>query len=627
MAKQGAISKVRQRLHLGAPLAPAAPPSPADQWTAAARQVAEQAWDGAVAPLPLAPALALADAARSAAHAEDRPVDVTSPDCTIVLLLGQRENAPMVLREIVRDLRLPLTGGMVVDVVAVLRGFTPDKAAAVAHRYATDPQVRLMVANASVTDAACLSAAAELVRAPYVVVAQGLSAEVSGEWLPHLLRPLREGIPGDPAVPAEAVRIVEPSIRVAKDRARSVPPPEPAAVVAAMRTEEVRAVVSSSQPADGSAERLAELALRLRARYGGGPAVADLTVMARAFAIPPAPVARPVRRARVTPAGETALPAEVPNLTWAIWTPVPYGRSRFRWGDYYFALSLAAALRRLGQDVAVDYVESVHRATVRSTDVVLALRGLQRWALPPERAVAMQWVFSHPGDVATAELDGWDVVYAAGEAWAAEAASRSGRPVETLLQATDAGLFHPGVAPATSGPAVGATALFVGNARGLRPVVRDALAGGLGDGRLAVVGRDWPAVLPDGVPPESVLRGESLANADLPAAYAAAHVVLADHEEGMRVAGFLNNRLFDAAATGARVVADATPEALDDLFGGLVRPYSSPEELAALVSTDDGWPDPSAAQAAAARVVAEHSFDARARRLVADAVAARTALG
>ena len=68
------------------------------------------------------------------------------------------------------------------------------------------------------------------------------------------------------------------------------------------------------------------------------------------------------------------------------------------WGDWHFANSLARALRRLGQDVAVDTKQARERETRRFDDVLLTLRGLDEVPPAPGR-VNLIWVISHPDEV------------------------------------------------------------------------------------------------------------------------------------------------------------------------------------------------------------------------------------
>jgi spore maturation protein CgeB len=189
-------------------------------------------------------------------------------------------------------------------------------------------------------------------------------------------------------------------------------------------------------------------------------------------------------------------------------------------------------------------------------------------------------------------------------------------PVEPLLQATDPERFHPGAGT----PGTGDPVLFVGNSRRmLRPVVRDALDAGL---PLAVYGDLWSGLVPD-----EVVRGRALPNDALAAAYGSAGVVLNDHHDAMRAGGFVSNRLFDAVASGARVITDPV-DGLAELFGPTVQPYSGVDDLrrlATLADPDSVFGDPATRRAAADRVRTEHSFSARAARLVEVALEARAA--
>lgn len=297
-------------------------------------------------------------------------------------------------------------------------------------------------------------------------------------------------------------------------------------------------------------------------------------------------------------------------LRWAIKNPAPAGEGGERWGDTHFASSLATALRSLGQDVVVDRRPEWDRTTGVRDDVALVLRGLHAHEPAPGQ-VTIAWVISHPGDVTPEELRGYDRVAAASLSWADRVSHGWGIPVEPLLQATDPALFHPHEGLEDTGHGV----LFVGNSRRvLRPVVRDALAAGL---PLAVYGDLWDGLLPDGV-----VVARSIPNTELSAAYAAAGVVLNDHWDDMREHGFLSNRLFDAVASGARVISDDV-SGLAGLFGDSVRTYRDPEDLVLLAGDREIFGDAAARRATAERVRREHSFAARAEALVRMAHQAR----
>ena len=313
------------------------------------------------------------------------------------------------------------------------------------------------------------------------------------------------------------------------------------------------------------------------------------------------------------------------GLRWVIKTSLPVGPDAVRWGDLHFARALAAALGRLGQQVVIDHRPAMGLPGAVEEDVVLVLRGLEaapaRPGTPrggPDRstggggAVRMTWVISHPQDVTDEELRGQDQVFAASAVWAVRAGERAGVRVLPLLQCTDPQRFHPGAAAPDSGDPV----LFVGNSRNVfRPVVRDLLAAGVD---VAIYGDKWDRFLGPGM-----VRGRFVPNERLAAAYAAAGVVLNDHWDDMREQGFYSNRLFDAAACGARIVSDHL-DGLEELFGGLARTFSDAAGLVALVrAVPEGFPDDARRRELAERVSAEHSFDARARTLVDEALRLR----
>lgn len=291
------------------------------------------------------------------------------------------------------------------------------------------------------------------------------------------------------------------------------------------------------------------------------------------------------------------------GLRWAIRSGAPSGQAGEVWGDTYFAEDLAEALRSRGRDVVVDTRDTAPRAASdHLDDVTVTLRGLH--VVPPNPAAFnILWVISHPEMVSVDELEAYDLVFAAGPAWARRMAERASVPVLPLLQATSPRRFHPGPVDA----ALAADVLFVGKTRNVfRPIVRDVLEAG---GELAVYGDGWEQFIDP-----SLVRAQFLPNDDVSAAYRSARIVLNDHWDDMRREGFLANRLFDAVASGARVVSDDI-EGLD-IFGGAVRSYTDVGQLAHLLHDEEGWPDEDAMVHIAAQIAREHSFEARADQLI-----------
>ncbi|WP_416395599.1 glycosyltransferase family protein [Curtobacterium sp. LFS082] len=379
-----------------------------------------------------------------------------------------------------------------------------------------------------------------------------------------------------------------------------------AAAHTAVRVRDVGPVVRTVEPGRtvdaGVVDVVASWRDRSRTPVGG--------LGAGVVAGPPLPPwgARPV-----TPARRSSRPAADP-LAWSIKIAAPAGPDGDGWGDVHFAAELAAALERLGQHVRVDRRDAHVRDDDGADDVTLVVRGLDR--VPPNPAsVNLLWVISHPDDVADTELRSFDRSFAAGPAWAADAAARSGVPVETLLQATDPAVFRPDV---SAGPDAGRV-VFVGSTRGTaRPVVRDAVALGAD---LRVHGPGWEGVVPE------ALRGEpALSRPEVAGAYASARVVLNDHWPDMAAGGFVSNRVFDVLASGGVVVTDPVVGLGDVLDVPTLAVARSREDLADLLDPAHPWPSAAERAEVAAHVAAEHSFDARARVLLAAAREERTRL-
>ncbi len=303
-----------------------------------------------------------------------------------------------------------------------------------------------------------------------------------------------------------------------------------------------------------------------------------------------------------------------PSLRWVVQTGAPAGPGRLSWGDWHFAQSLASALRGLGQQVVVEPRDTAGlRPAAHLDDVVLVLRGLTR-VEPDPGVVNLLWVISHPDQVGAAELARYDAVFAASTGWARRMSTAAGRPVEPLLQCTDPARFHPGVRPAPQVEPV----LFVGNSRRvMRPVVEQALAA---RPDLAVWGGGWQGLLPP-----ANIRGSYIPNDQLAGHYASAGVVLNDHWDDMRSAGFLSNRLFDIVASGGRTVSDDV-EGLTEVFGDAVVVFDTPDRLRQLLLDDPAelFGNDAARAATARRVLERHSFRARAHRLLEVALAARS---
>jgi hypothetical protein len=301
------------------------------------------------------------------------------------------------------------------------------------------------------------------------------------------------------------------------------------------------------------------------------------------------------------PIGSDAYMAKL-RLRFAIKIAAPE-EEKDAWGDWHFADSLAEAIRRLGHDCHVDFRHHWHDRSIAHEDVAIVLRGLIPYEPRPGQ-YAVMWNISHPDQVDYAEYDRFARVYVASTSAAALLDQLVRPPVTALPQATDPGRFHPlPDAEPVAGP------IFVGNSRLVeRDIVRWAIAAGTPP---AIYGDGW-----DGLVPRELVKAANVDNRALGRLYAGADAVLNDHWPSMAAFGLLSNRLFDVVAAGGRAISDPVPS-MAALFGDAVTQVRGPAALRAALA-QPARPDPRDVAA----VAAHHSFDARARRIVGDALAA-----
>lgn len=269
------------------------------------------------------------------------------------------------------------------------------------------------------------------------------------------------------------------------------------------------------------------------------------------------------------------------------------------WGDFHFANSLAAAFERLGYQANVDTADQWY-ARPGQEDVVLNIRGRHRVKIDRGK-INLMWIISHPDRIVPEEYADYDHVFVASDIHAAALRAQGLAHVTVLHQATDARLFGQELAQERR-----AECLFVGNSRKeYRTMVKWCLQSHL---PLALYGGGW-----DGVLPPDLLRGVSVANADLPRLYAGHLLLLNDHWDSMRVNGFLSNRLFDGSAVGTPILTDPVA-GLAEIFGDTIATAATAEEFAAHVRSCLKAPEAWLARAARAReiVLAAHTFDHRA---------------
>lgn len=270
-----------------------------------------------------------------------------------------------------------------------------------------------------------------------------------------------------------------------------------------------------------------------------------------------------------------------------------------RWGDYHFGRAVQRALQRRGYPTRIRLRSAWDGRTAAQADVAIHIFGLTPRRVRSGQLSAL-WVISHPELVTNDMVHDHDLVFSASDLFAASLEARTGRSVIPLHQATDPSRFR----PIPGGPTH--ELLFVANSRGVRRPIVDELTPT--DRDLAVYGHGWTAELLDA----RYLRGDHVPNEALAAYYASAEIVLNDHWADMAAHGFLSNRLYDAAASGAFVISDSVPGIEEEFDGGIVA-FTDGAHLRSLVDHYLAAPAERAehARRAAAAVAARHTFDHR----------------
>lgn len=328
--------------------------------------------------------------------------------------------------------------------------------------------------------------------------------------------------------------------------------------------------------------------------------------------------ARAFRVAHLVPGQGSAKPFSSPllvrdrapgSLRWAIKIGANYTQDR--WGDVPFADDLARALRRLGQNVVIDRHGAHDRASTYLDDVVVAIRGRHE-IRPQYGATNILWVISRPELVTVEEVRGYEAVYAASEKWADWMSAQSGRRVEVLHQATDPERFRPDLEPLEGADEmvfVGAPRLEEGEEYGRRLVGLAVQA----NAPLGVWGHGWEKFVP-----EAHVREGFLDFSLTPRVYRSAQIGLNDHWADMKEWGFISNRAFDIVASGTPVISDEIDGL--ELFEGAVASANSVEEMTQLVMDRSWLPSQECMVEISEMVRREHSFDARATKLLRTAL-------
>ncbi|MFP7672311.1 class I SAM-dependent methyltransferase [Marivita sp. S0852] len=272
------------------------------------------------------------------------------------------------------------------------------------------------------------------------------------------------------------------------------------------------------------------------------------------------------------------------------------------WGDYHFARGLARAFSRQG-----------HRTTIASKDnwnthttpggIDLVLRGRAQVPRIPGRKTLFWCISKGMRDM---NYDEADHVFWASPTEMKEGMKGRAQGISTFLpQAFDADLMHPGDAKTRRG------IVFVGRARAgeERKAIKFAKQAGED---VKIWGPGWR----DG-PYANYVVDDSVANADLPAIYQTAEIVLNDHTPVMQSRGLLSNRVFDALACGAIPVSEDVGFLPDDIAEFVYTFHDQESFETAIKKARSETANKRKKRVAFAKALAKaHSFDARARSIL-----------
>lgn len=295
----------------------------------------------------------------------------------------------------------------------------------------------------------------------------------------------------------------------------------------------------------------------------------------------------------------------IENFHWIIQISAPSGNDSKLWGDTYFAQEISTSLKKLNQSTDIVFKDENVSKLVQPNSVILNLRGLLPATIVPGRLNAI-WVISHSHQITKYELKKYDLVFAASNPWALEKTKKWRLNVKPLLQATNPEIFN---TKSTEEETIDRL-LFVGNTRGkFRNIVKFVSKI---SPKLRVIGTGWEKYLDN-----SQIEKQFVDNNKLSSEYKKSSVVLADHWKDMAKNGFISNRIFDAVASGSRVISDQV-EGIEEIFGNSVVTYKNAAELEQILNNDFdqifGENDQRIANAI--EIQKNHNFDVRARILL-----------
>lgn len=254
----------------------------------------------------------------------------------------------------------------------------------------------------------------------------------------------------------------------------------------------------------------------------------------------------------------------------AIKISAPSEKVAYSWGDFHFAHQLGKALYKFGWDYEV-HCQDVWYS--QDADINLIIRGRHRFDVKKSNAsLNLFWLISHPDRVLSEEYNDYDYIFIASDYYVNKVKRVTKKPVSSLLQAVDVGVFNDKKPKITLPEPI----IFIGNSRKVyRPMIKWAIES---DANIAIWGKDWEEYI-DG----KYIFGQYIPNDKVSSYYGSCKILLNDHWESMANNGFISNRIFDASASGAFIISDYV-KGIESVFGDSVEIATSQEELGVLLN-------------------------------------------
>ena len=261
-------------------------------------------------------------------------------------------------------------------------------------------------------------------------------------------------------------------------------------------------------------------------------------------------------------------------------------------GDYFIANDLEKAFQELNLKTDIDYRTEYHRPHTPKEKLSIYMRGYTKFYAPFDQGYNILYVYypmafdklspkkinkntlnKRPPMPKNANLDddfqNYDLIAVASLSYAKKL-KNSGINAVYVPQFTNPDKFYPNFSEDLK-----TDILFVGSNWHDRTSLRYAIEAGFD---VSVYGYNWTGYIP-----QELNKGTYIPNDILNKYYSSAKIVLNDHRPDMKAYGFINNRIYDATATGTLVISDYIKE-IEDIYQGCVPTYKTKEELISLLN-------------------------------------------